>query len=300
MLTFLTSAQDGKVPMTVYFADESSNIPYSSRDFLTTRMKAAITKNGMGATDDFCQFFMSCSYNVIEKHVVPGSPTKYFQTVEMNFFVVDAFAQKIFSTTSIETKGVGNSEEQANTAGVRQFSPSNSAIAGFIKESNNKIIKYYNEQYKTIIVKAQSLAKVYKYDEALFQLSLVPEACSGYLEVVDVAAGIYQKYIDDQANRALAKATAIWNAGQDSYAASEAGVYLAEIMPEATCYPQAVALSNEIKARVKSDIDYYRKVDELERTRDYNAKMSTIAAWKAVGVAYGNNQKTNYYQRSLY
>lgn len=289
-----------KVPMTVSISDASSNIPLSSRDFLTTRLNAAITRNGMGATDDFCQFYMSCTYSVVEKHIVPGAPTKYFQTIEMNFFVVDAFAQKVFTNVAIETKGVGNSEEQANTASIRQISSTNSALAEFIKKSNLKIINYYNEQYRNIIVKAKSLAKVYQYEEALFYLSLIPEACIGYQEAVSCAADIYQKYLDDKASKALAKATAIWNAGQDSFAAAEAGEYLAEILPDATCYPQAVKLSNEIKARVKSDIDYYRKREEKAEEREHTEAMETINAWKAVGVAYGNNQKSIYYYRTLY
>lgn len=289
-----------KVPMTVFISEASSNIPMSSWDFLTTRLKSAITRNGMGATDDFTQFYLSCTYSVVEKHIVPGSPTKYFQTVEMNYFVVDAIAQKIFSSASIETKGVGNSEDQAVTAGIRKISPSNAVLSSFIKESNRKIINYYNEQYKNIIASAQALAKVYEYEEALFRLSTVPEACSGYQEVLDVAVGIYQKYIDDKANKALAKARAIWNAGQDAYAAAEAGEYLAEILPDASCYPQAVALSDEIKARIKSDIDYYRKREEVSEERAYKVDMEKIKAWKAVGVAYGNNQKPIYYNRSLY
>lgn len=296
----VSAQESSKVPMTVSISEASSNIPASSRDFLTMRLNSAIAKNGMGATDDFTQFYLSCSYSVVEKHIVPGSPTKYFQTVEMNYFVVDAFAQKVFSTASIEVKGVGNSEEQASTAAIRQVSPSNTTLASFIKESNMKIIKYYDEQYKNIIVKAKSLAKVYQYEEALFHLSLVPEACVGYQEVVEVAAGIYQKYLDDKANKALAKARAIWNAGQDSYAAAEAGEYLAEILPDATCYPDAVSLSNEIKARVKSDIDYYRKREEKQEERAYQVDMAKIKAWKEVGVAYGNNQKSVYYYRTLY
>lgn len=303
LAAFALSAQEQdspKVPMTVSISEASSNVPASSWDFLTTRLNAAITKNGMGATDDFTQFFLSCTYSVVDKHIVPGSPTKYFQTVEMNYFVVDAFAQKIFSSVAIETKGVGNSEEQAVTASIRKISPSNAALSSFIKESNRKIIKYYNEQYRNIIAMAQALAKVYKYEEALFRLSTVPEACSGFQEVLDVAVGIYQKYLDDKANKALARAMAIWNAGQDSYAAAEAGEYLAEILPDATCYPQAVALSNEIKARVKSDIDYYRKREEVREDRAYKLDTEKVKAWRSVGVAYGNNQKSVYYHRTLY
>lgn len=313
-----------KVPMSVSISDASSNIPESSRDLLTTRLNSAIAKNGMGATDDFTQFYLSCSYSIVEKHTLPGPPAKYFNTVEMNYFVVDAFAQKVFSTVSIETKGVGNSEEQASMAAIRKISPSNSSLASFLKESSLKIINYYDEQYQTIIIKAMSLAKAYKYEEALFNLSLVPEACSGYQEAVDAAAVIYQKYVDDSADKALAKARAIWNAGQDSYAAAEAGEYLAEILPDAACYSEAVSLNKEIKAKVKSNIDYSRKREEkreqqtyqVERAKiqalnrkghtadafteiGYQAATSKIQAWREVAVAYGNNQKSEYYDRLL-
>ena len=316
LIIFPTNGQElGKVPMTAAIADESSYIPASVRDFLVTRMKSSISKGGMGATDDFCQFYMTCSYKTIEKHIVPGAPTKYFQTTEMNFFVVDAFAGKIFASASIETKGVGNSEEQANMASVRQFSPGNSTITEFIKNANDKIVTYYNEQYKNIITKAQSLAKVFQYEEALFQLSVVPEVCIGYQEVVNAAADIYQKYLDDKANKALAKAIAIWNAGQDATAAAEAGVYLAEIMPDTNCYPNAVKLSNEMKSQVKSDIDYYRKLEEEETAFErkmaeeeiamkkssienkHREQMAYYNAWKEIGIAYGNNQKGIYYNR---
>ena len=313
-----------KVPMAVSISEASSNIPEASREFLTSRLNSAVAKNGMGATDDFTQFYLSCSYKVVEKHTLPGPPAKYFNTVEMNYFVVDAFAQKIFSTVLIETKGVGNSEEQASMAAIRKISPSDPALASFIGESNRKIANYYDEQYKNIIVKAKSLAKVYKYDEALFQLSLVPEVCSGYDEVAEVADDVYQKYLDDNASKALVKARAIWNAGQDSQAATEAGEYLAEILPDAACYPEAVSLSNEIKAKLKSDVDYYRKREEIQAERDYRVKMerakagrgvrhmgksfakvgyqevSKIQAWKEVGMAYGNNQKSEYYDRRLF
>ena len=90
LAAFALSAQEQdspKVPMTVSISEASSNVPASSWDFLTTRLNAAITKNGMGATDNFTQFFLSCTYSVVDKHIVPGSPTKYFQTVEMNYFV---------------------------------------------------------------------------------------------------------------------------------------------------------------------------------------------------------------------
>jgi len=285
-----------QIPMAVSISESSSSIPSGSEDYLVTRMKAAIANNGMGATENCTQFYMTCTYTLLANNVIPGAPTKFSQTAEMQFFVIDAFAKKVFTQTSLNVKGIGNSEQQASMQSIKQFTATNKTVAAFIKDSNKKILDYYNAQYKTMITKAQSLAKVYQYEEALFILSQIPEACIGYQEAIEAACVIFQKYLDDKAQKNLAKARAIWNAGQDAAAAAEAGTYLAEILPDATCYPQAVALSNEIKARIKSDIDYYRMRDE--RTEDYShaESMATIEAWKAVGVAYGNNQKSMYYK----
>lgn len=299
VLSLSAFAQVESVPMGVAIAETSTTIPASSYDFLTTRLNAAVTNAGLGTTQNVTQFYLTCNYTVVDKHIVPGAPTKYFQTVEMNYFVCDAFAQKVFSSVAIEAKGVGNSEEQSTTAAVRQVSPTNKNLIAFLKDANAKIRKYYDEQYPMIITKARNLAKVHEYEQALFILEVVPECCVGYAEVLQAGSEIYQKYIDDLANKALAKATAIWNAGQDAEAAAAAGEYLSEILPDATCYPQAVALSNEIKARVHSDIDYYRKREEKALDREHEAQMAVIDAWKGVGVAYGTNQRSNYYKSIL-
>ena len=55
-----------------------------------------------------------------------------------------------------------------------------------------------------------------------------------------------------------------------------------------------------IKATVNSDIDHYSKREEVREDRAYKLDTEKVKAWKAVGVAYGNNQKSVYYHRTLY
>lgn len=284
------------VPMTVKIYEETSNIPAMSADMLGTRMKAAIANSGMGATEDLTQFYLTAKSTMLDKHIVPGSPTKYFNTTELTLFVVDAFAQRVFTSFTMEVKGVGNSEQQSYTNSYKEFRVNNPRLLSYLKDSNNKILAYYDSQYPNIITEANNLALVNKYEEALFKLSTVPQACKGYQEVLSVASQIYHKYLDDQSFKALAKARAIWNAGQDSAAASEAGVYLAQVDPNSKYYQDAVALNDEIKARVKSDIDYYRKLEARDATWGHEERTQSIDAWRQVGVAYGNNQKSQYYK----
>ena len=286
---------DLKIPISIYLPTEECNIPVAAQKMLTNKITLIATQNGMGASEEFAQFYATCVSTMLEKHVVGGAPAKYMQEVELTFHIVDAFAKKIFNSTSITVKGIGDSEQQAYINSFRKIPNNSPELKQFFTTTNQKIKSYYESQRETIIKMAQSLAKVYKYDEALFHLAIYPEACAGFDQVVDVATSIYQKYIDAQANRNLAKARSIWNAGLDANAAAEAAIYLAEILPEATCYKEALTLSEEIKQRVGDDIEYYRSLEARDNAQAHEVEMERIKAWKEVGLAFGNNQKENTY-----
>lgn len=293
------SAQETpRVPISIYLPDQVESIPVEARASLETKLMSAAADNGMGATPEFTQFYITASATVIDRHVVAGAPTKFRQEVELSFFVVDAFSKKIFGSTSISVRGVANSEAKAYMTCFRQLKPSNPTLTNFLRETNTKIVDYYESQIDNIIAIAESLAKVYKYDEALFRLACYPEACPSYPRIVEVATGIYQKYIDDLARRNLEAARAIWIAGQDAAAAAAVIPYLSQIMPEASCYEEAMELALEIKERVKADIDYYRSLEARDNLQNYEIEMTRIKAWRDVGIAYGTNQKADIYRES--
>ena len=284
-----------EVPISIYFPEQASPIPPEAESNLVNRMKNALGRNGLGGVDDFNQFYMTCECSVNEKYIVPGPPAKWFHKADLNFYVVDAYSKKVFNAMSLPVQGVGNSETKSYIECFRAFNPTNERFARFAKETSKKIVDYYEAQCDKIISVAQNLAKTYQYDAALARLSQIPEVIPSYHKVMAAASEIYQKYIDDKAAKALAKAKAVWAAGQDAAAASEAGVYLSEILPDSKYYAQAEALSNEMKARVKSDIDYYRKIEARDNAQQYDLAKRETEAWRAVGVAYGNNQKADVY-----
>lgn len=283
------------IQMGVYFDEGQTSIPQNARHLLEARIKTLLGRNMMGATDDFAQFMVTCEANKLSTDILPGAPTKYREELEVNFYVIDAMAKKMFASECITVRGVANSDAQAYQEGIKQINSNNKALNAFFQQTAKKIISYYDSQYPVIITQAQALAKVKKYDEALFRLAMVPEACKGYNDIVACASEIFQKYIDHEAYANLAKATAIWNAGQDSESAYEAAEYLALINPDASCWADAVKLSNEIKATVKDNIKYDRRIAEKLIDNEHSEKMSSINAWREVGVAYGNNQKSNTY-----
>lgn len=285
----------GKVQMAVYIPEDCESVPVSAQKMLIQRINSMLAKNGMATTNDYSPFFITADALLVEKNVLPGAPTKYQQKLDVTLTVINALEGKVFGSVDVPTHAVANSEQKAYIACFGQIPTATPELKSFFRKTTDNIIKYFDAKADELISKAKVLARGKSYQEALFVLACIPEACKCYPAVVEVGIDIYNQYIDMESFEYLAKARAIWNAGQDAAAAAEAGQYIALINPNSSCYSDAVALNNEIKARVKSDIDYYRKQDELDRSREHQQKMSEISAWREVGVAYGNNQKSNQY-----
>lgn len=280
-------AENKRVPLTIAVPEQAEYVPQIAQSALADKMRQIVNVNGMGATDDAGQFFLTCVLTVADKQVVGGAPVKIAQKIDATFYVADAFNQKVFGTTSVTVRGVGNNENKALIAAVRQLSPAQPALKSLIVNANKKIIAYYDEQCDNILQKAATLAKARAYEQAFFQLSLVPEQCDCYPRILKAADALFQDYIDYRAQMNLAKARSIWSAGMNRDAAMEAAEYLSEILPDAKCYPQAQELLKEIKSRVKDDIDFDRQLLKWEQDN----KAAIIQSWRDIGVAYGNHQQ---------
>lgn len=282
-----TSAQ--KVRIGAYVPEESG-IPGAARDFLETRLMAATTQAGMGASD-FTQFFISVKGLEVEKYIVPGAPTKYKSFTELNFYVIDAFSKRVFDKETINVEAIGNSPEKAYIQAVRNITSSNAKLQNLLASANTKIMEYYNKFGSNIIAEAKSIAKAGEYEKALLYLTNIPENCTYFQEAQKTILNVYQMKIDGEGQKLLAKARAVWSAGMNAEAAAEAGMYLAEISEYSSAYKPGLALQNEIKTRIKSDIEYMRKLD----TREFELEKNRIDAARQIGVAYGNHQQPVYY-----
>ena len=281
------AAGQKSVPLTIVVPEQAEYVPDVARSALDDRMRRIVNVNGMGATDDAKQFFITCVLTVTDKQVVAGAPVKIAQKIDATFYVADAFNERVFGTATVALRGVGNNENKALIAAVQQLAPSHAALKSLIRDANAKILAYYEEQCDNILRKAASLAKARAYEQAFFQLSLVPEECACYPLILDAADALFQDYIDYRAEKNLAAARSAWSAGMNRDAALEAAEYLAEILPDAKCYAQAQELLKEIQARVKDDIEFDRQLVRWEQEN----KAAIIRSWRDIGVAYGNHQQ---------
>ena len=274
------------LPISVYAADNSENFPEGAKAMIENKLTQLLTRNGIAGLDYMGQFVLTITTTPLDKDIIAGPPMKISEKMEMNLYIVDAYAKTIFSSTSFTVRGLGETENKCYLNAISRMPLQTPQIAQFIQEGKEKIIGYYDHVGEALIKKAQYLAKQKKYDEALFWVALIPQQSKHYDAALAAGQAIYQQYINNECNVNLAAARQAWAAHQNANGAEAAGEFLAKILPDAACYGDAMALYKEIKGKVlddwKFEMKQYQDGVDLEKQR--------IEAARAVGVAYGTHQ----------
>lgn len=286
MSATMMAAETQYLPISVYAADDTESFPQGAKAMMENKLTQLLTRNGIAGLDYMGQFILTITTTPLDKDIIPGPPAKIAEKMEMNLYIVDAYAKTIFSSTSLTVKGLGETENKCYLNAISRMPIQSPQMAQFIEEGKNKIIEYYDHEGEAIIKKAMYLAQQKNYEEGLFWVSLIPQQSKHYDAALAAGLDIYQQYIDNQCNINLAAARTAWAPEQNSRGAYAAGEYLANILPDAKCYGEAMELYKEIKGKVLDDWKFemkkYQDGVDLEKLR--------IDAARQVGVAYGNHQ----------
>jgi hypothetical protein len=224
----------GRIILNTHLSDKI-NIPAESKELLKTKLSQIASNNGMGGSQANPRFIITANVNVGTKDIIAGPPQMIAQNVDVTFFIGDALTNTVFANTTLSLKGVGTNENKAFIEAIKTINPKNKDIAVFIEEGKNKIISYYSTNCDFIIKDAQTLVKQEKYDEAIYQLSLVPEVCQEcYFKCLDTLSSIYQQKMDADCKTKLNEAKVTWTANQTTEGAEKAGDILSSINPMAS------------------------------------------------------------------
>ena len=279
-------AQTEYLPISVYAADNQESFPQGAKAMIENKLTQLLTRNGIAGLDYMGQFVLTITTTPLDKDVIPGPPAKIAEKMEMNLYIVDTYAKTIFSATSFSVRGLGETENKCYLNAISHMPLQNPQVTKFINEGKQKIIDYYDHEGEAMLKKANYLAKKKEYEEALWIVSLIPQQSKHYDAALQAGLDIYQQYINNECNIYLAAARQAWAAEQNSKGAAAAGEYLANILPDAGCYDEAMELYNEIKGKVlddgKFEMKKYQDGVDLEKMR--------IDASRQVGVAYGTHQ----------
>lgn len=282
-------AQDCIMPISIQLNEEFSNIPIAANKVLYQTLNRIATENGLTTDAPTSPFVLTAHCDVLDKSNLPGPPIQTVYNLGVTFYMADTYTQKKFGTAYITLNGVGTGEVKSYINAFRRINTSSKEIKDLINQGKTNMMNYYDTQYPNIIKEAKRLASLQHYEEALTLVLSIPICSKGGEEASDYGVQLYTKYLDRMNLFLLNQAKTLWTAGQDQQTAYDVCAMLAQIDPDAACYTEASKLMEEIKTQVRSDINFemrqkYNDQIQLEKDR--------IAAAKAVGVAFGNNQKT--------
>lgn len=283
-----TAASECSVNISVVQVSQTEEIPQATLDYLDARLKSMVAQSGISTDPGMGQFFLTGRFSHIQHDVLPGPPMQTSVHTDLTLYIGDVNAQTVYASTTLELRGVGTSQQRAFINAMRSLSHDNGKISAFIDQSRQKIIAYYDGEYRTIIAQAERDNSLGDYASALWRLSMIPPCCKGYDTAIGKMLPIYQKYIDKEGAHLLDAAKAAWAVSHDSEGAAEAFNYLSQIDQKSAAYASASKLAEEMKKSVKSDRDF-----ELRQkyNDDISLEKSRIEAASAVGVAYGKGQQ---------
>lgn len=260
----------GRIILNTYLPDKIS-LPSEAKSLLVTKLNQMTSNNGMGGSPTNPRFIITADINIGTKDIIAGPPQLFAQNIEVTLFVGDAITNSIFSNTTLNLKGVGTNENKAFIEAFKTINPKNKEISTLLDEGKDKIINYYNQNCDIIIKEAQTLVNQEKYDEAIYNLSLVPDVCKDcYYKSLDKLTLIYQQKIDSDCTLKYNEAKITWATTQSSVGAEKAGDILSEINPLANCQTDVTLFIKLIGDKLKED----EKVRWQFKMKQYSDKIA--------------------------
>lgn len=290
-----------------------------AKTLLSNKLHSIVTSNGVAETAWNPRFIITANITVGTKDIIPGPPQMIAQNIEVNLFIGDALDNKIYSTISLSLKGVGTNENKSLIAAIKDINPKRKDIIEFVELAKSKIINYFNAQCEFILSDAISLAQKEKYDQALYNLSLVPLACTScYSKCSDRINEIYQASINQDGKKKISEANAIWASTGNLEGAEKAIGILSQIHVDANAKPGAENLIVQISAKLQADekrdwefkLKQYEDNQKMELQRMKLAEESDIRnsqleserlnAAKQVALEYARNQPKTISYSNIY
>ena len=272
------------------------SVPDIVNEQLSTRFIQMFSQEDeMGASTSYSQFFITARFTNAYKETLAGPPEQHVVRTTLTVWIGDLENKSIFSSCSMDLRGVGTTETRAYINALHQLKKDNSQFKGMLQQAQERIMSYYNGNYQKIIQKANAEATQGNYGEALMNLAAIPECCDGFSQAQNQMLSIYKKRCNNEGQRLLTEAKGIWAANPTDEGASEAMELINEIDPSSSCYSQATAFVSKMQSVVKANWDFENKT---KYQNEVKLREKEIAAARDIAVAEAKNRpKTIVYNR---
>lgn len=290
----------GRIVLNTYLP-EKIPIPSEAKSFLTTKLNQITSNSGMGGSQASPRFIITANVNVGTKDIIAGPPQMIAQNLDVTFFIGDALTNTIFSNITLSLKGVGTNENKAFIEAFKTINSKNKEVTAFLEEGKNKIINYYSTNCDFILKEASTLSEHFKFNEAIYQLMMVPDVCKEcYFKAKDAATLIFNKKIESDCTEKLKEAKLIWAAEPSEIGALQASAIMIGIVPSDNCKTEINKLAIEIKNKLQLEQKKKYDFDMLEMQKRYDTKQKIIDAQKQIALEQSKNQPKTVTYNNIY
>lgn len=308
----------GNIALSVYIPDKIE-LTEDARKSLNTKLLQTLTTNGLAESSINSRFIITVAVSVGSKDIIAGPPQMIAQNMSLTFFIGDAFDNKIYSSVAIAVKGVGTNENKSFIDAIKNINPKRKDLVALVEQGKSKIISYYDNQCEQILGDAVSQAQKEKYDEAIYNLSLVPSACTScYAKCSTKIDELYLARLNQDGTSKLSEANAIWAASGNLDGAERAINLLSKIHIDASSKKEAENLITQISAKLQADekrdwefkLKQYEDAQKIEQQRIKMAEESDIRnsqlenerlnAARQVVLEYARNQPKTVSYNNIY
>lgn len=280
--------------ISMYAIVSDNGIPDEACRHLENKLMQALSVNGFSNNEYAERFVLATKVDVISKDIISSMPVRISQKIDITFVVGDVIENKVYSTYSTSLIGIGTNETKSFMSAFSRLKSDQEGLQSMLQEAKEKICVFYTTYCDRIMLNAQALAEMQKYDEAIFRLMSVPDICADcYRECQEKAVAIYGQKIDAEGMVLLNQAKAIWMKQPDAIGAQEVARIISRINPEFQNYDEVIAFRDDISSKLDSDAkrDWDFQMKQYEDNQSF--KRSIVDACKAIGVAYGKGQPKN-------
>lgn len=279
-----------QIHITPFMPDEIVNSYPDAAKVLESKLNHILYANGIKTQMGDSRFILTGNWIPETKDVIGSAPTQIAYTLNINLYIGDGEDGTKYISETFRVKGVGSTEEKAHLAAIRNLQSNNQKISLFVQKGKERIISYYEQNKGNIMASIKSLISKKDYDEALFQLCLIPMECTYYVDVQSKKNDVYQRIIDNRAELIFTEAKALWAANQNTNGASRVIDLVSQIDPNAACYPavhEFIAIVNDkinlinerAYATYQKKLAHRQEMDklELEAKREQNRLDAVVA-----------------------
>jgi hypothetical protein len=242
----------GSIVLTPH-VNEKDKLSSESISALSRKLEQIISKSGAVASETLTGYLLSAEISIGTKDFVAGPPQMIAQNLELTLRVGDAFSGISFSMTSLSLRGVGINVNKSILEAIKTISPLNRDIQECVEKGREEIVEYYRSNCSKLIDDAMSRAQSGQYDEAIYKLSMIPDACTDcYSRALESCQTVYLAKINSQSAEALQAANSVWSIDPTETGAADAAEYLQKINPYSTSFEEAQKLIKSIRKKFEA------------------------------------------------